>query len=55
MKGYSMRLDFGKTQGGRLPGKIYMCLPDGMKSYLAGSFNALAKKAEKTKRVAPKE
>ncbi len=55
MKGYSMRLEFAKTQGGKLPGKIYLCLPDEMKSYLAGSFNATVKKVEKTKRPAPKE
>ncbi len=55
MKGYSMRLEFGKTQDGKLPGKIYLCMPDEMKSYLAGSFTALAKEEKETKRPAPKE
>lgn len=55
MKGYSMRLEFGKTQGDKLAGRIYLCIPDEMRSYLAGSFTALAKKEKKTKRPAPKE
>jgi tetratricopeptide (TPR) repeat protein len=55
MKGYSMRLEFGKTQDGKLPGKIYLCLPDELRSYLAGSFIALVKKEDKTKRPIPKE
>ncbi|MBW2169176.1 MAG: hypothetical protein JRG69_07945, partial [Deltaproteobacteria bacterium] len=55
MKGYSMRLEFGKTQDGKLPGKIYLCMPDEMKSYLAGSFTAIAKKEKKTKRPTSKE
>jgi regulator of sirC expression with transglutaminase-like and TPR domain len=40
MKDYSMRLDFGTIKNGELPGKIYLCLPDEMKSVVAGSFNA---------------
>jgi len=55
MKGYSMRLEFGKTQDGKLPGKIYLCMPDEMKSYLAGSFTAIAKKEKNTKRPTSKE
>jgi tetratricopeptide (TPR) repeat protein len=55
MKGYSMRLEFGKTQDDKLTGKIYLCMPDEMRSYLAGSFTALVKKEEKTGRPAPKE
>jgi tetratricopeptide (TPR) repeat protein len=55
MKGYSMRLEFGKTQDGKLPGKIYLCMPDEMRSYLAGSFTAIVKKEEKTERPASKE
>jgi Tfp pilus assembly protein PilF len=43
MKDYAMRLDFGSTKNGTLPGKIYLCLPDEMKSFAAGSFNALIK------------
>jgi hypothetical protein len=35
---YAMKLEFGKIEGGKLPGKIHLCLPDKDKSYLAGSF-----------------
>jgi len=38
--GYAMRLQFGKVKDGKVPGKIYLCLPDDQKSYVAGSFVA---------------
>jgi regulation of enolase protein 1 (concanavalin A-like superfamily) len=38
--GYALRLEFGGIDHGRLPGKIYLCLPDAEKSYLAGTFDA---------------
>ena len=38
--GYAMRLKFGPLANNRLPGKIYICLPDDEKSYLMGSFTA---------------
>jgi hypothetical protein len=38
--GYAMRIEFGKPDGDRLPGKIYLCTPDEMKSWLVGAFNA---------------
>jgi len=37
---YAMRLDFGVIEKGRVLGRIYLCLPDEMKSFLAGSFIA---------------
>ena len=37
---YAMRLEFGTLAKGRLPGKIYLCMPDAEKSYLMGSFTA---------------
>jgi hypothetical protein len=37
---YALRLEFGQEQDGKLPGKIYLCLPDESRSYLAGTFNA---------------
>jgi hypothetical protein len=37
-KGYAMRLEFGKEQGGSVPGKLYLCLPDNGKSFIAGTF-----------------
>jgi hypothetical protein len=35
---YALKLEVGKPQGGRVPGKIYLCLPDQAKSFLAGTF-----------------
>jgi hypothetical protein len=43
MKNYAMRLTFGNIKGDILPGKIYICLPDDMKSFAVGSFNAKIK------------
>jgi len=37
---FAMKLEFGKTSGGKLPGKIYLCLPDETKSCVAGTFTA---------------
>jgi len=42
--GYALRLEFGQLANNRLPGKIYLCLPDEEKSYLLGTFNADARK-----------
>jgi Tfp pilus assembly protein PilF len=42
-KDYSMRLNLGTIKNGKLPGKIYLCLPDKMKSVVAGSFTAVVK------------
>jgi DNA-directed RNA polymerase subunit RPC12/RpoP len=38
--GYALRIEFGQPDGDHLPGKIYLCAPDEMKSYIVGSFNA---------------
>lgn len=35
---YALRLQFGVLANNRLPGKIYLCLPDAEKSYVVGSF-----------------
>jgi hypothetical protein len=37
-RGYAMRLEFGKEKDGMIPGKLYLCLPDDRKSWIAGSF-----------------
>jgi DNA-directed RNA polymerase subunit RPC12/RpoP len=47
---YALRLDFGQPIGNRLPGKIYLCLPDEGKSYLAGAFIADLRKPRTPKR-----
>ena len=35
---FAMKLEFGKAKDGKIPGKIYVCLPDEQKSYVAGTF-----------------
>ncbi|GAA4455564.1 hypothetical protein GCM10023156_29790 [Novipirellula rosea] len=40
MSEYAMRLEFGQSADGKLPGKIYLCLPDANKSLLRGTFTA---------------
>jgi hypothetical protein len=37
---FALKLEFGILSSDQLPGKIYLCLPDAMKSYVAGSFTA---------------
>ncbi len=41
---YALRLEFGQLSGGKLPGKIYLCLPDLEKSFVAGSFEVPVEK-----------
>lgn len=36
--GYAMRLEFGQLTADSVPGKIYLALPDGAQSVVAGSF-----------------
>jgi hypothetical protein len=38
---FALRLEFGAEDGGKLPGKVYLCLPDAAKSYVAGTFTAI--------------
>ena len=38
--GYGLRLEFGERAGNELPGRIYLCLPDAARSFLAGTFRA---------------
>jgi len=42
--GYALHLEFGVLDKNRLPGKIYLCLPDPEKSYLMGTFTADTRK-----------
>lgn len=39
-KGYAMKLEFGEVSEDKVPGKIYLCLPDEDQSVVAGSFVA---------------
>jgi hypothetical protein len=51
--GYALRIEFGQPAGGRMPGKIYLCLPDEEKSYVAGTFDAEIRKPPPPKRGSP--
>jgi hypothetical protein len=41
--GYALRLEFGTLSGGKLPGKIYLCVPDREKSFVSGAFEVEVK------------
>src|SRR5207244_2778371 len=40
MDRYALKLEFGKADNGKLPGKIYLCVGDAASSYVIGSFVA---------------
>lgn len=52
--GYALKVVFGRAANGRMPGKIYICLPDNAKSFVAGSFDAEIRKPQPRKPRAPK-
>jgi DNA-directed RNA polymerase subunit RPC12/RpoP len=52
--GYALRLVFGEATNGRMPGKIYICLPDAAKSVVAGTFDAEIRKPPPSKTGPPK-
>lgn len=45
--GYAMELKFDAAQKRKIPGHIYLCLPDDSKSYLAGNFTVFLPKPKK--------
>jgi len=51
--GYAMELKFDEAKGRRIPGKIYLCLPDDSKSYIAGSFTVILPKPKPKPKPAP--
>jgi hypothetical protein len=51
--GYALRVAFGDASNGRMPGKIYVSLPDEAKSFIAGTFSAEIKKAAPPKPKQP--
>jgi hypothetical protein len=51
--GYALRLVFGEATNGRMPGKIYICLPDAAKSVVAGTFDAEIRKSPPPKNAPP--
>lgn len=44
-RGYALKLVFGEATNGRMPGSIYLCLPDKQQSFVAGTFDAEIRKA----------
>jgi hypothetical protein len=42
--GYALKLSFGAISNHHLPGRLFLCLPDDDKSFLAGAFDAEIKR-----------
>jgi hypothetical protein len=42
--GYALKVAFGQATNGHISGKIYLCLPDAAKSFVAGTFEAEIRK-----------
>jgi len=51
--GYALRLVFGQAANGRMPGQLFLGLPDESKSVVAGSFNAEIRRPPPPKPKAP--
>jgi DNA-directed RNA polymerase subunit RPC12/RpoP len=47
--GYALKLSFGQPVDGKMPGRIYLCLPDDAKSVVAGVFEARIRPAQPPK------
>lgn len=43
--GYALKLVFGQPADGKMPGRIFIALPDETKTFAAGTFEALIRKA----------
>jgi hypothetical protein len=52
--GYALRVVFGEVASGHMPGKLYLCLPDEAKSFIAGTFDAEIRRPPPPKPKAPK-
>ena len=52
--GYALKVEFGEVTGNRLPGKVYLCLPDEGQTRIAGAFSAEIRKATPPKPKQPK-
>ena len=44
--GYALRVVFGQPANGRMPGEVYIGLPDGAESFAAGTFDAEIRRAQ---------
>ena len=38
VEGYALKLEFGDKKDGKIPAKIYLCMPDDAKTVIAGTF-----------------
>jgi DNA-directed RNA polymerase subunit RPC12/RpoP len=47
--GYALRLEMGPLANNHMPGKIYFCAPDDLKSYVMGTFNVEIRKPKPPK------
>lgn len=47
--GYAMKLQVSPVENGKFSGKIYLCTPDDLKSFVAGTFTADIKKPKPKK------
>lgn len=45
--GYLLKTVFGQAANGRMPGQLYIALPDKEQSFIAGSFDAVIRPAKK--------
>jgi hypothetical protein len=52
--GYLLKVTFGQASNGRMPGKIYICLPDPDKSFAAGTFDAEIRQPPQPKPAVPR-
>jgi hypothetical protein len=51
-RGYSLQWQLGVRSKNKIPLKIYLCLPDAQKSFLAGTFKVTVKKDKSPQTVA---
>ena len=52
--GYALKIQFGEAAAGRIAGKLYLCLPDNSKSFVAGTFDAEIRKPAPPRPKQPK-
>ncbi|MGD0262289.1 MAG: hypothetical protein ABSD29_21185 [Verrucomicrobiota bacterium] len=52
--GYALKVMFGQATNAHIPGRIYLCLPDPARSFVAGAFDAEIRKPSPPKASPPK-
>jgi DNA-directed RNA polymerase subunit RPC12/RpoP len=53
-RGYALKVMFGQATNAHISGKIYLCLPDPARSFVAGAFDAEIRKPAPPKPAPPK-